>query len=179
YACASYSRLDILFGIGSFCGKGIIDVNAYYKLLSGVLPENKILSHDIVEGSILKTRSATDIFLYDSTPKNVCAYYRRQHRWLRGDFQNLSLLKGKILSPFSKARMFYIAFKDLLPLFAVLPIVLAGFIKNMNAPAAAVFSVSPLLFPYLVTFLRSVFNKNLFILRRFFSKAQSAFKTTT
>ncbi len=178
YACASYSRLEILFGIGSFCGKGIIDVNAYYKLLSGVLPENKILSHDIVEGSILKTRSATDIFLYDSTPKNVCAYYRRGHRWLRGDFQNLSLIKGKILSPFSKARMFYIAFKDLLPLFAVLPIVLAGFIKNINAPAAAVFSVSFLLFPYAITLLRSVFNKNFFAVR-FFSKAQSEIKTET
>ncbi len=39
-----------LFHEGSFIGKGIYDVDAFERALNGRFPENRILSHDLVEG---------------------------------------------------------------------------------------------------------------------------------
>ena len=39
-----------VFGEGSFIGKGIYDVDAFERALNGRFPENRILSHDLVEG---------------------------------------------------------------------------------------------------------------------------------
>jgi hypothetical protein len=39
-----------LFGEGSFIGKGIYDVDAFERSLNGRFPENRILSHDLLEG---------------------------------------------------------------------------------------------------------------------------------
>ena len=39
-----------LFGEGSFIGKGIYDVDAFERSLKGRFPENRILSHDLLEG---------------------------------------------------------------------------------------------------------------------------------
>ena len=39
-----------LFGEGSFIGKGIYDVDAFEKALKNRFPENRILSHDLLEG---------------------------------------------------------------------------------------------------------------------------------
>ena len=39
-----------LFGEGSFIGKGIYDVDAFERALDGRFPENRILSHDLLEG---------------------------------------------------------------------------------------------------------------------------------
>ena len=39
-----------LFGEGSFIGKGIYDVDAFERALKGSFPENRILSHDLLEG---------------------------------------------------------------------------------------------------------------------------------
>lgn len=42
-----------VFGEGIFAGKGIIDVQAFYKLLDHAFDEGKILSHDILESAFL------------------------------------------------------------------------------------------------------------------------------
>ena len=39
-----------LFGEGSFIGKGIYDVDAFECALKGRFPDDRILSHDLVEG---------------------------------------------------------------------------------------------------------------------------------
>ena len=39
-----------LFGEGSFIGKGIYDVDVFERSLQGRFPENRILSHDLLEG---------------------------------------------------------------------------------------------------------------------------------
>jgi hypothetical protein len=39
-----------VFGEGSFIGKGIYDVDAFERVLDGRFPENRILSHDLLEG---------------------------------------------------------------------------------------------------------------------------------
>lgn len=96
YESASYDRYMSIFGEGAFCGKGIIDIELFYELVS--LPENFVLSHDLPEGAILRTFSLCDVTLSDSTPKNMLSYATRNGRWCRGDVQNLWLWNkvGKI-----------------------------------------------------------------------------------
>ena len=38
------------FGEGSFIGKGIYDVDAFESALANRFPDNRILSHDLLEG---------------------------------------------------------------------------------------------------------------------------------
>ena len=76
-----------LAGEGSYHGKGIYDLRAFHTLLSGRLPENHILSHDLLEGAHVGVRLASDIQLLDQFPADFEAYRRRLHRWTRGDWQ--------------------------------------------------------------------------------------------
>jgi cyclic beta-1,2-glucan synthetase len=83
-----------LFGRGGFTGKGIIDAAALLAC-TGDLPENLILSHDAVEGAVLRGGYMSDTEVMDGFPASPLAYYRRMHRWTRGDWQNLSFIFGR------------------------------------------------------------------------------------
>jgi len=52
-----------LFGEGSFIGKGIYDVDAFEQAVGGKLPENRILSHDLIEGCYARSGLVTDVML--------------------------------------------------------------------------------------------------------------------
>jgi len=57
--------------------------------LEGRVPENALLSHDLFEGLYARTALVTDIEVVDDYPASVLARARRQHRWVRGDWQIL------------------------------------------------------------------------------------------
>jgi cyclic beta-1,2-glucan synthetase len=76
-----------LFGEGSFVGKGIYDVDAFRRTLGGRLPENRILSHDLLEGCYVRSGLLSDVQLYEETPSRYSADVSRRHRWIRGDYQ--------------------------------------------------------------------------------------------
>jgi cyclic beta-1,2-glucan synthetase len=76
-----------LTGEGSYHGKGIYDVRAFSRVLSGRFPEEWLLSHDLIEGAHVRVGLASDIELYDDFPQDYLSYARRQHRWIRGDWQ--------------------------------------------------------------------------------------------
>ncbi|MGA2262296.1 MAG: glucoamylase family protein, partial [Acidobacteriota bacterium] len=76
-----------LFGEGSFIGKGIYDVDAFARVLAGRLPENRILSHDLVEGCYTRAGLLSDVLLYEDHPSGYSADVSRRHRWIRGDWQ--------------------------------------------------------------------------------------------
>lgn len=84
------------FGEGIFTGKGIYDVNIFYTCLDKEIPENTVLSHDLLEGSYLRCALATDILLMDGYPTSYSSFKTRLHRWIRGDFQILLWLKSSI-----------------------------------------------------------------------------------
>lgn len=84
------------FGEGIFTGKGIYDVNIFYTCLDKEIPENTVLSHDLLEGSYLRCGLATDILLMDGYPTSYLSFKTRLHRWIRGDFQILLWLKSSI-----------------------------------------------------------------------------------
>ena len=76
-----------LFGEGSFIGKGIYDVDAYEQLLDVRFPENRILSHDLLEGCYARAGLISDVQLYEEYPSSYSTDVSRRHRWIRGDWQ--------------------------------------------------------------------------------------------
>jgi len=82
-----------LFGKEIFCGKGIYRLSSFYKKLEGTFPEKRILSHDIIEGSVLETGAANIIF--EDAPSGFLPDRERRKRWQRGDIQLLPFISGK------------------------------------------------------------------------------------
>ena len=78
-----------VFHEGSFIGKGIYDVDAFEQALSGRFPENRILSHDLLEGCYARAGLLSDVELYEEYPTRFSADVSRRHRWIRGDWQIL------------------------------------------------------------------------------------------
>ncbi len=76
-----------LFGEGSFIGKGIYDVDAFERSLKGRFPENRILSHDLLEGCYARAGLLSDVLLYEEYPSRYSADVSRRQRWIRGDWQ--------------------------------------------------------------------------------------------
>ena len=77
-----------LFDRGGFSGKGIIDAEALLICSQKHIPDGKVLSHDALEGAYLRGGYMSDIEFSDSFPSSPIAYFRRGHRWMRGDWQN-------------------------------------------------------------------------------------------
>ncbi len=76
-----------LFGEGSFIGKGIYEVDTFEKVLDNRFPENRILSHDLLEGTYTRCAFASDVQLYEEYPSSYSIDIGRRHRWIRGDWQ--------------------------------------------------------------------------------------------
>lgn len=76
-----------LFDEGSFIGKGIYNVDVFEKTLDGKFPENRILSHDLLEGCYVRSGLLSDVQLYEKYPTRYLADMQRRHRWIRGDWQ--------------------------------------------------------------------------------------------
>jgi cyclic beta-1,2-glucan synthetase len=86
YTRAAADVYQDMFGEGSFIGKGIYDVDVFIKALGKRLPENRILSHDLLEGSYTRSGLLTDVKLYEDS-SDFWADLKRRHRWVRGDWQ--------------------------------------------------------------------------------------------
>ncbi len=75
------------FNEGSFIGKGIYDVDAFERSLKDRFPENRILSHDLLEGCYARCGLLSDVQLYEDYPARYGADVNRRYRWIRGDWQ--------------------------------------------------------------------------------------------
>ena len=84
------------FDEGIFTGKGIYDLDVFYNVLENAIPENTVLSHDLLEGIYAKCGLVTDIVLLDSYPTKFNSYMLRASRWIRGDWQIILWLKNKV-----------------------------------------------------------------------------------
>jgi cyclic beta-1,2-glucan synthetase len=95
YACAVSDVYQDLFGEGSYCGKGIYDVDFFEAALAGRIPENTLLSHDLLEGIFARAGLVSDIEVIDEFPARYDVAVARQHRWARGDWQLLPWILGR------------------------------------------------------------------------------------
>ena len=84
-----------LYGRGGFSGKGIIDAESLYVCSDAHIPKGLVLSHDAIEGAYLRGGYMSDTEFTDSFPSSPIAFYRRSHRWTRGDWQNAGWIFGK------------------------------------------------------------------------------------
>jgi len=85
-----------VFDEGSFIGKGIYDVDAVQRTLGGRLPDNRVLSHDLLEGAYARSGLVSDVMLVEDFPSSHAADISRRHRWIRGDWQILAWLWRRV-----------------------------------------------------------------------------------
>lgn len=92
YSAATSEVYQDLFSEGSFSGKGLLNVAALHAVLSGRLPQDQVLSHDLLEGSMVRCAAVTDITVVEDAPFHADVAASRIHRWTRGDWQLLPFL---------------------------------------------------------------------------------------
>ncbi len=130
YTTAVSDVYQDLFAEGIFAGKGLYDVDAFTAALEHRVPENALLSHDLFEGLYARTALVTDVEVVDDYPRTVLAHSRRQHRWVRGDWQILRWLFPWVPSRTGRRR-------NRLPLIARWKI-LDNLRRSLSAPATLV-----------------------------------------
>ncbi len=92
YTRAVSDAYQDLFGEGSYVGKGIYDLDAFERSVEKRIPENTVLSHDLLEGIMGRAGLVTDITMIEDYPSNYYVQVKRQQRWMRGDWQLLPWL---------------------------------------------------------------------------------------
>ena len=104
YSSASSDVYQDLFGWGTFTGKGLYDVDAFHATAGQAFPENSILSHDLIESNFARCGLVTDVEVFDDFPAKYHAYAKREHRWIRGDWQLLPWLGRTVATATGRAR---------------------------------------------------------------------------
>ena len=110
------------FGEGIFTGKGIFDLEIYSKILKDEIPENTVLSHDLLEGCYLRCGLASDITVMDGYPTKYLSFMSRLSRWIRGDWQIISWLKNKKINLLSKLKIFDNLRRSLFEIFTIISV---------------------------------------------------------
>lgn len=117
------------FDRGGFSGKGLIDVRALLICSEKHVPEGRVLSHDAPEGALLRGGFVGDLSFSDRFPARPLDYYKRLHRWVRGDWQNLPFLFSPALPAIDRWRLFDSLRRSLLP-----PMTLSAILAGMLLP---------------------------------------------
>jgi cellobiose phosphorylase len=93
-----------LFGQAQFVGKGIYDIKAFDATVGDCFPENRILSHDMIEGCYARCGFLNDMELLEEHPSRYLADVSRRFRWARGDWQIARWLLPVVPGPQGKSR---------------------------------------------------------------------------
>jgi cyclic beta-1,2-glucan synthetase len=158
-----------LFNEGSFIGKGLYEVEIFARALDDRFPENRILSHDLLEGCYTRSGLLSDVQLYEEYPSEYIADVRRRHRWIRGDWQIASWILPVVpgankkfhknpLSALSKWKIFDNIRRSLVPASLVL-LLLAGWLILKDAWFWTLAVTAIVFLPFLIITLRDIFHK--------------------
>ncbi len=99
YTRASSDVYQDLFSEGSYIGKGIYEIDIFQKVLDGIFLENRILSHDLLEGCYIRSGLLSDVQLFEKYPTTYRADMKMRVRWIRGDWQIFSWLLPFVKGP--------------------------------------------------------------------------------
>ncbi|MBE6619341.1 MAG: hypothetical protein E7626_06155 [Ruminococcaceae bacterium] len=180
YQSASFDFYQSLFDEGIFCGKGIFDVDVYFSLIPDAFCDGVILSHDLLEGTRLRCGVLSDVVLTDAHPTTPSAFWKRLHRWIRGDIQStlyaskyvLNKERKTVKNPISSLSKFFIfdnVRRALVPVCACIALVAAA-LGTSPQTLIAVAALSYTLVAPIHGILRSVRGVG----RRFFSHVRPA-----
>lgn len=78
-------------------GKGLYEVSAYRAACEGRIPDERVLSHDTLEGAWLNPGFCGRALVVEGFPSTQRQLTLRQLRWIAGDWQNLFYLAGSAL----------------------------------------------------------------------------------
>ncbi|MFC4624727.1 GH36-type glycosyl hydrolase domain-containing protein [Daeguia caeni] len=92
YVFAVSDTYQDLLGEGTFTGKGLYDIDAFEAAMKGRVPDNTLLSHDLLEGGYVRCALVTDVEVVEDYPTGYNVDASRHHRWTRGDWQLLPWL---------------------------------------------------------------------------------------
>ncbi len=146
------------FGEGIFTGKGIFDIKVFSKVMKNEIPENTVLSHDLLEGCYLRCGLVSDILLMDGFPTSYSSYKVRMSRWIRGDYQILSWINNKKISCLSKYKILDNITRSLVEVCAIVLIIINLFVRKNIILITA---LTTIVVPYIFDFLNKVlFKKN-------------------
>lgn len=156
-----------MFEEGIFTGKGIYDIDIYRSSLNTALPDNRVLSHDLLEGSYLRVGLATDITLIDSYPEKYNSYIMRLHRWTRGDWQLLWWLLPRIrnksgarvknpISALSKWKIFDNMRRSLVPISLMFVFIFSMLFTPADMLLWVGFALFTIFLPLITTFLEYI-----------------------
>ncbi|MEO8551069.1 MAG: cyclic beta 1-2 glucan synthetase, partial [Kofleriaceae bacterium] len=152
-----------LFAEGSFIGKGIYDVDAVRGVLEGILPDNRVLSHDLLEGAYGRAGLVSDVMVFEDFPSTYAVDASRRARWIRGDWQIARWLFGRVppgsaqrpRNPISLLSRWKIL--DNLRRSVVPPAMVAVLVVGWTLPGAAALALSLVLATFLVPPLLAAF----------------------
>ncbi len=159
-----------LFDEGSFVGKGIYDIDAFQKAVGRRLPENRILSHDLLEGAYARAGLVSDVVLFEDYPSSYVVDVSRRYRWTRGDWQIAPWLGGivpgladrRVKNPISLLSQWKILDnlrRSLVPL-ALLTMLVAGWLIPGAALRTMLAVVAILTIPGLLTALAALMRRS-------------------
>lgn len=169
YTRAISDAYQDLFGEGSFIGKGIYDLDTFETVLNNRFPENRILSHDLLEGCHIRSGLISDVQLYEEYPLRYDTDMQRRHRWIRGDWQIARWLLPTVpgldrkstrnnLSPLSKWKIFDNIRRSLIPI-STLSLLVFGWAISTAPWFWTVATTLIVLLPSVVHFFRELFRK--------------------
>ncbi|MDN5881020.1 MAG: cyclic beta 1-2 glucan synthetase, partial [Nitrosospira sp.] len=158
-----------LFHEGSFVGKGIYDIDAFEQVLCHRLPENRILSHDLLEGCYARAGLLSDVQLYEGFPSRYSTDVSRRHRWIRGDWQLASWLLWRVpgmdashysnpLSALSRWKLLDNLRRSLVPM-ALTLLLLLGWMGLPDAWFWTLAVIGALAIPAVITVISDLLNK--------------------
>ena len=139
---------------GIFTGKGIYDLKIYSKILKNAIPENTVLSHDLLEGCYLRCGLASDIILMDGYPTKYNSFMSRLARWIRGDVQILSWISSKkqlnLLSRYKILDNLRRSLIEISIIFSVIFSYIIGIIYNKNTLGIILALLAISIFPFVL-----------------------------
>lgn len=182
YVSASFDVYQDNFDEGIFTGKGIYDLNAFSTILKDEIPENTVLSHDLLEGSYLRCGMVSDVMLMDGYPTNYLAFKKRLHRWIRGDYQILKWIKNKKLNLLSKYKIIDNIIRSKLETSVLITTILMLIIKliyKVNIYPIIIFSLIGICIPYILELINKIiFKKDGEKKQKTFVKNQTTLQTS-
>ena len=143
-----------IFGEAIYLGKGALHVDEFYCLLRDRFPEERILSHDLLESIYSRCAFVSQVEFFDDVPSNYFSYTARLHRWIRGDWQLLPWLFNlkESLSALDRWKLFDNLRRSLIPFTLLLGIFLSAAISAKVFTVVLLLSLVIFVFPIFTSF---------------------------
>ena len=133
------------FDSGGFAGKGILDARVLLQCTRDRFPEGRILSHDALEGACLRGAFMGDAEFSDAFPSRPLSYYKRLHRWTRGDWQNLPWMFCRDFTAIDRFRLFDSLRRSLIAPMTLIAMTAGFFLPKTGLTVAAMAALLALL----------------------------------